>query len=379
MIYRDFQGIKLSGLGMGNMRLPVVDGNDSKVDLAEAEKIIDYAYEHGVNYFDTAYGYHGGTSEAAVRNALSKYPRESYYLADKFPGYDLSNMPKVKEIFEEQLERCGVDYFDFYLFHNVCELNIEQYLDPQYGIFDYLMEQKRNGLIKHLGFSCHGAMPVLRRFLDAYGEHMEFCQIQLNYVDWSLQHADEKVALLNERNIPVWVMEGVRGGRLISLPEDAASKLRALRPDESVVSWAFRFLQSVKGVTMVLSGMSTMDQVKDNVAIWSEDKPLNEEEFKAITDVGRALFANGALPCTACHYCVSHCPMGLDIPHLITLYNEFSYSGKGFITSMNLQVLPEDKRPSACIGCHSCTAVCPQQLPIPETFAKFTEMLGESK
>ena len=379
MIYRDFQGIKLSGLGMGNMRLPVVDGNDSKVDLAEAEKIIDYAYEHGVNYFDTAYGYHSGTSEAAVRNALSKYPRESYYLADKFPGYDLSNMPKVKEIFEEQLERCGVDYFDFYLFHNVCELNIEQYLDPQYGIFDYLMEQKRNGLIKHLGFSCHGAMPVLRRFLDAYGEHMEFCQIQLNYVDWSLQHADEKVALLNERNIPVWVMEGVRGGRLVSLPEDAASKLRALRPDESVVSWAFRFLQSVKGVTMVLSGMSTMDQVKDNVAIWSEDKPLNEEEFKAITDVGRALFANGALPCTACHYCVSHCPMGLDIPHLITLYNEFSYSGKGFITSMNLQVLPEDKRPSACIGCHSCTAVCPQQLPIPETFAKFTEMLSAGK
>ena len=379
MIYRDFQGIKLSGLGMGNMRLPVVDGNDSKVDLAEAEKIIDYAYEHGVNYFDTAYGYHGGTSEAAVRNALSKYPRESYYLADKFPGYDLSNMPKVKEIFEEQLERCGVDYFDFYLFHNVCELNIEQYLDPQYGIFDYLMEQKRNGRIKHLGFSCHGAMPVLRRFLDAYGEHMEFCQIQLNYVDWSLQHADEKVALLNERNIPVWVMEGGRGGRLVSLPEDAASKLRALRPDESVVSWAFRFLQSVKGVTMVLSGMSTMDQVKDNVAIWSEDKPLNEEEFKAITDVGRALFANGALPCTACHYCVSHCPMGLDIPHLITLYNEFSYSGKGFITSMNLQVLPEDKRPSACIGCHSCTAVCPQQLPIPETFAKFTEMLSAGK
>ena len=200
MIYRDFQGIKLSGLGMGNMRLPVVDGNDSKVDLAEAEKIIDYAYEHGVNYFDTAYGYHGGTSEAAVRNALSKYPRESYYLADKFPGYDLSNMPKVKEIFEEQLERCGVDYFDFYLFHNVCELNIEQYLDPQYGIFDYLMEQKRNGLIKHLGFSCHGNMPVLKRFLEAYGEHMEFCQLQLNYVDWSFQHLEQVQLRLARRS-----------------------------------------------------------------------------------------------------------------------------------------------------------------------------------
>ena len=267
MIYRDFQGLKLSGLGMGNMRLPVIDGNDAQVDFAEAEKIIDYAYEHGVNYFDTAYGYHNGNSEVAVRKALGKYPRESYYLADKFPGYDLANMPRVKEIFEEQLERCGVEYFDFYLFHNVCEMNIEQYLDPQYGIFDYLMEQKRNGRIKHLGFSCHGNMPVLKRFLEAYGEHMEFCQLQLNYVDWSFQHCDEKVALLNEMNIPVWVMEPLRGGRLVNLPEDAAARLKALRPEESVQGWAFRFLQSVKGVTMVLSGMSAMDQVMDNVAI----------------------------------------------------------------------------------------------------------------
>lgn len=379
MIYRDFKGLKLSGLGMGNMRLPVIDGHDSEVDFDEAERIMDYAYEHGVNYFDTAYPYHGGNSEKAVRRALSKYPRESYYLADKFPGYDLSYMPKVREIFEEQLERCGVDYFDFYLLHNVCELNIDAYLDPQYGILDYLLEQKKSGRIRHLGFSCHGALPVLKRFLDAYGEHMEFCQIQFNYVDWSLQHADEKVALLNERGIPVWVMEPVRGGRLVSLPESAEAKLHALRPEESTVAWAFRFLQSVKGVTMVLSGMSTMDQVIDNTAIWAEDKPLNDEEFKAVTDVGHSLFANGALPCTSCHYCVSHCPMGLDIPHLISLYNEFSYSGRGFIVSMNIGVLPEDKRPSACIGCHSCVAVCPQQLPIPETFAKFAEGLARKK
>ena len=270
MVYRDFKGLKLSGLGMGNMRLPVVDGDDSKIDYAEAERIIDYAYEHGVNYFDTAYAYHNGSSELAVRQALSKYPRESYYLADKFPGYDLANMPKVKEIFEEQLQKCGVDYFDFYLFHNVCELNIEEYLDPKYGILDYLLEQKKLGRIKHLGFSCHGAMPVLKRFLDAYGEHMEFCQIQLNYVDWSLQRAEEKVKLLNERGIPVWVMEPVRGGRLVSLPEEAEANLKSLRPDESVVSWAFRFLQSVEGVTMVLSGMSSMQQVMDNIATWGE-------------------------------------------------------------------------------------------------------------
>lgn len=375
MIYRDFQGLKLSGLGMGNMRLPVIDGNDAQVDFAEAEKIIDYAYEHGVNYFDTAYGYHNGNSEVAVRKALGKYPRESYYLADKFPGYDLANMPRVKEIFEEQLERCGVEYFDFYLFHNVCEMNIEQYLDPQYGIFDYLMEQKRNGRIKHLGFSCHGNMPVLKRFLEVYGEHMEFCQLQLNYVDWSFQHCDEKVALLNEMNIPVWVMEPLRGGRLVNLPEDAAARLKALRPEESVQGWAFRFLQSVKGVTMVLSGMSAMDQVMDNVAIWGEDRPLNDEEFKAVTDVGRALFANGALPCTSCHYCVSHCPMGLDIPHLISLYNEHIFTGGGFIAPMALAAIPADKQPGACIVCHSCVAVCPQQLPIPETFEKFAALM----
>ena len=375
MIYRDFQGLKLSGLGMGNMRLPVIDGNDAQVDFAEAEKIIDYAYEHGVNYFDTAYGYHNGNSEVAVRKALGKYPRESYYLADKFPGYDLANMPRVKEIFEEQLERCGVEYFDFYLFHNVCEMNIEQYLDPQYGIFDYLIEQKRNGRIKHLGFSCHGNMPVLKRFLEAYGEHMEFCQLQLNYVDWSFQHCDEKVALLNEMNIPVWVMEPLRGGRLVNLPEDAAARLKALRPEESVQGWAFRFLQSLKGVTMVLSGMSAMDQVMDNVAIWGEDRPLNDEEFKAVTDVGRALFANGALPCTSCHYCVSHCPMGLDIPHLISLYNEHIFTGGGFIAPMALAAIPADKQPGACIGCHSCVAVCPQQLPIPETFEKFAALM----
>ena len=353
MIYRDFQGIKLSGLGMGNMRLPVVDGNDSKVDLAEAEKIIDYAYEHGVNYFDTAYGYHGGTSEAAVRNALSKYPRESYYLADKFPGYDLSNMPKVKEIFEEQLERCGVDYFDFYLFHNVCELNIEQYLDPQYGIFDYLMEQKRNGRIKHLGFSCHGAIPVLRRFLDAYGEHMEFCQIQLNFLDWEFQHADEKVKLLGEYNLPVWVMEPLRGGSLLKLPESAEAKLREARPGESNAAWAFNFVRSVPGVTMILSGMNSTEQLDENCALFSADAKLNDAEFELCAGIGRSMLSGGVVPCTACHYCVSHCPQGLDIPRLLALYNEHAFSGGGFIAPFAVAAIEPDKRPNNCISCHS--------------------------
>lgn len=180
MQYKDFKGLKLSALGMGCMRLPVIDGNDAQVDEAAAKEMIDYAMAHGVNYYDTAWGYHNGNSETVLGRALAQYPREQFYLADKFPGYDLSNMGKVEEIFEEQLKKCGVDYFDFYLFHNVCEMNIDAYLDSKYGTYDYLMEQKKNGRIRHLGFSCHGAMPVLQRFLDAYGKDMEFCQLQLN-------------------------------------------------------------------------------------------------------------------------------------------------------------------------------------------------------
>ena len=380
MIYRDFKGLKLSALGMGNMRLPVVGGDDSNVDLAKAEEIIDYLYSQGVNYFDTAYAYHGGHSEGALCRALRKYPRESWYLADKFPGFDAANMSRVREIFEEQLERCGVDYFDFYLFHNVCEMNVDMYLDPKYGIYDYLVEQKRSGRIRHLGFSCHGDLPVLRRFLDAYGEELEFCQIQLNYVDWSLQRGEEKVRLLNERGIPVWVMEPVRGGRLVNLPEGAVSELKALRPDETPVSWAFRFQQSVEGVTMVLSGMSTLEQARDNVRIWSGERPLSAAEFNALTGIGRSLFAKGTVPCTACRYCVSHCPQGLDIPRLLSLYNEAVYSGTdAFIVRSGIGVLPDGKRPSDCVACHSCSAVCPQQLPIPETLAQFCALLGSEK
>ena len=212
MVYREYQDLKLSALGMGAMRLPVLDGDDSRIDEAAACQMVDYAMEHGINYYDTAWGYHNGNSELVMGRALAKHPRESFYLADKFPGYDLSNMDKVEEILEKQLEKCQVSYFDFYLFHNVCEMNIDAYLDESYGIYDYLMKQKKAGRIRHLGFSAHGSYDVIKRFLEAYGKDMEFCQIQLNYLDWSFQDAKAKVELLQEYNIPVWVMEPLRGG-----------------------------------------------------------------------------------------------------------------------------------------------------------------------
>ncbi|HJC30665.1 MAG TPA: aldo/keto reductase [Candidatus Anaerobutyricum faecale] len=374
MVYKDFQDLKLSALGMGAMRLPVIDGDDAKIDEAAAGEMVAYAMEHGINYYDTAWGYHNGNSELVMGRALSKYPRDKFYLATKFPGYDLSNMPKVKEIFEKQLEKCQVEYFDFYLFHNVCEMNIDAYLDEKYGIFDYLMEQKKNGRIKHLGFSAHGSYDVMKRFLDAYGDHMEFCQIQLNYVDWSFQNAKAKVELLKEHNIPVWVMEPLRGGKLASLPEKETSILKSMRPDEEVPAWAFRFLQSIPEVTMVLSGMSNAEQMKANIATFETDKPLNDEEMKSLLALADGML-NGTLPCTACHYCVSHCPKGLDIPRLLELYNEHKFTGGGFIAPMALAAVPEDKQPSACIGCRSCEKVCPQQIKISEAMADFAAKL----
>ncbi|MBR3349468.1 MAG: aldo/keto reductase [Solobacterium sp.] len=377
MIYRDFQGMKLSALGFGAMRLPVIDGDDARIDEEAALAMVDTAMNNGINYYDTAWGYHNANSEIVLGKALARYPRDSYYLATKFPGYDASNWPKVEEIFEKQLEKLGTDHFDFYLFHNVCEMNIDAYLDDEkYGIYSYLMKQKENGRIRHLGFSCHGAMPVLKRFLEAYGRDMEFCQLQLNYLDWTFQNGKDKVELLDEWNIPVWVMEPLRGGKLAKLNPEYEEKLKALRPDEEIPAWAFRFLQSVPSVTMILSGMSNMEQLEKNLATFATDKKLNETEMKTLLDIADQMLSVGTVPCTACHYCVSHCPMSLDIPHLISLYNEHAYTGGGFIAPMALSALDDDKKPSACLHCRSCEQVCPQQIKISEIMGDFAQRLG---
>ena len=375
MTYQEFQGMKLSNLGLGCMRLPVVEGNDAMVDQAAVEEMVALAMERGINYYDTAWAYHAGNSELAIGKALAAYPRDTFYLANKFPGYDLSNMGKVREIFEEQLKKCRVDYFDFYLFHNVCEMNIDAYLDPKYGILDYLLEQKRNGRIRHLGFSCHGAMPVLKRFLEAYGEHMEFCQLQLNYIDWTFQGGKEKVELLEQYHIPVWVMEPLRGGRLARLSKKEAAVLQAMAPQRPIPAWAFRFLQHIPNVVVILSGMSNLEQLKDNLATFETEDSLTQQEWDGLLALGSEMTNPKALACTACRYCTSHCPQGLDIPHLLALYNEHRFTGGGFIAPMALSAIPADKQPSACIGCRSCEAVCPQQLKISEAMADFSTIL----
>ena len=382
MIYKNFQNHKLSALGLGAMRLPVIGGDDSKIDETAAEKMVDYAMEHGINYYDTAWGYHGGQSELVIGRALKRYPRESYYLATKFPGYDLSNMDKVEEIFEKQLKKCGVEYFDFYLFHNVCEMNIDAYLDDKYGIYRYLMKQKRAGRIRHLGFSAHGSYDVMKRFLEAYGEGMEFCQIQLNYLDWTFQDAKGKLELLAEHQLPVWVMEPLRGGKLAELSEEDAELLKNLRPDESVPAWAFRFLQSIPGVTMVLSGMSNSEQLRENIQTFEEEKPLNSKEMEKLLKI-----ANNMVEKIALREAIRDLPereretiylrfFKCMIPALLALYNEHCVTDGGFIAPMALSAIQEENRPGACIGCRSCEAVCPQQIKVSEAMADFVRKLG---
>ena len=375
MIYNNFKDLKLSSLGFGSMRLPV--NEDSTINEEETLKMIDYAIKNGINYFDTAWGYHNGESENVMGKLLKNYPRESFYLATKFPGYDLSNMDKVEEIFEKQLEKCQVDYFDFYLIHNVCEKNIDEYLNKEHGILDYLLKQKENGRIKNFGFSVHGSLEVMNRFLEMYGPYMEFGQIQLNYLDYDFQDAKAKIEVLNKLNIPIWVMEPLRGGKLVNVSKEHEQRMKELRPDETVVGFSFRFLQTFPEVTVTLSGMSSMEQLTQNIKIFEEHKPLNEKEKKVLFEIAQEMLSGNTVPCTACRYCTEYCPQGLDIPDLLALYNEHNFTGGGFLAPMKIASLPDDKKPSACLGCKACEAVCPQQLKIADAMADFTEKLSK--
>jgi len=372
MITGRFKEDELSLLGFGTMRFPLRE--DKSVDEEQVQEMVDYAMAHGVNYFDTAYPYHDGVSEVVIGRALSRYPRESFRLADKYPGHQVADSYDPAAIFEEQLKKCGVEYFDYYLLHNVYERSAQVYMDPKWGIWDYFKEQKRLGRIKYLGFSSHGSPEMLREFLDFCGDAVDFCQIQLNYLDWTLMRGREQYEILTERGIPVWVMEPVRGGKLATLPEEAAARLKALRSKESIPAWGFRFLQGLPNVKMILSGMSNMAQMVDNVKTFEERKLLNGEEESVLMEVAETL--KDGVPCTACRYCCKSCPMGLDIPMFLEMYNSARIT-PALTIGMRIQGLPEDKQPSACIGCGACAKNCPQKIDIPAELANFVEKLKE--
>ena len=371
MMYNDACGERISRLGFGCMRLPLTP--EKAIDEPALQRMVDDAMAHGVNYFDTAWPYHGGQSELAIGKALAWYPRASWFLADKYPGHQIASSYNPAEIFEQQLKKCGVEYFDFYLLHNVYENSIGVYTDPKWNILNYFREQKRLGRIRHLGFSSHARPDTLERFLDWAGDSMEFCQIQLNYLDWTLQDAKAKYDLLTARGIPVWVMEPLRGGKLAALAEQDAQRLRAVRPDETPAAWGFRWLQNLPNVKVVLSGMSDEAQMADNIRTFTSGTPQTAEEAALLADIAEGL--KNALPCTRCRYCCDGCPMQLDIPMLIHAYNDLKF-GSSMTVPMQMDALPEEKRPSACIGCGACAAVCPQKIDIPAALKEMADRIA---
>jgi len=386
MIYKPFHDLSISHLGMGNMRLPTV-GERGPIDEEKARKVIEYAYEHGVNYFDTAYGYHGGESERFVGKVLNQYPRESWHLATKVPGHMMRfsdgrlefsgymtghTVASPAALFEEQLEKCGVGYFDFYLLHNLCETSYDFYTDEDLGVVEYLLVQKKAGRIHHLGFSAHGRAETIDKFLS-WKDCFEFVQIQLNYLDWTLQDAKRKYEVITDHGIPVIVMEPCRGGRLASLNEKADAMLKKARPNDSIASWAFRFLQSLPNAQVVLSGMTAMEQVVENVKLFSDPDPTTEEEKELLQQAIATMVS--LVPCTGCRYCCDACPQGLDIPKLISMYNDASFENP-FTLNFTLGAMTEEELPSACLACGACGELCPQDIDIPDIMEKFAETLA---
>jgi predicted aldo/keto reductase-like oxidoreductase len=372
---------------MGNMRLPKIPDQGEKIDVQKARKIIEAAYEQGINYFDTAYRYHAGESELVVGDVLSQYPRDSFYLATKMPGHMmhyskgnysftglLAHAPERSpaELFEEQLEKCRVDYFDFYLLHNLCETAYDFYTNEEIGIVDYLLEQKKKGRIRHLGFSAHCLPETLEKFL-AWRDCFEFVQIQLNYLDWTLQNAKKKYEILTGRNIPVWVMEPCRGGRLANFDEKTNALLKKMRTNDSIASWAFRWLQALPNVQVVLSGMNTIEQLQDNSKTFSENIPLTHEEREVLGNVVKTLAS--LVPCTVCRYCTEGCPQNLDIPRLIALFNEMSNDPTPSL-GFTIAALKENEMPSNCTACGNCTRTCPQSIDIPDIMKKLAKLIA---
>ncbi len=375
MLYRDFRttGLKTSLLGMGNMRLPTIgEGREAPIDEEKAQAVIDRAWALGVNYFDTAYVYHGGKSEVFLGRALRRYPREQYFIADKMPGFLVHSPDDVRRIFDEQLARCGVDYFDFYLCHNVNEETIENYL--RHDIPGILAQLQAEGKIRYLGFSSHGKPETLRRFVQV--RPWDFAQIQLNYLDWTLQDAKQQYEILTEAGIPVMVMEPCRGGRLADLGDEANATLKTAAPDRSIASWAFRFVQSLPNVQVVLSGMNELAQVEENAATFSEDRPLSAQEQDVAFAAAQAFLKRYTVPCTTCRYC-DGCPAGIDIPAVLDVYNAWCLSGRA---PMPLERLREQDGPGPadCVGCGACFASCPQAIHTPEIMAELAEALAQS-
>lgn len=366
-------GEEISLLGFGCMRFPKLNQDGSDIDERLAEEMLDYAYSNGVNYFDTAYPYHEGKSEAFTGRALAKYPRESYKLATKMPVWLLKQEGDAPRYFEEQLERCQVDYFDFYLVHALSAERIE--LMERVKLYDYLLKEKERGRIRNLGFSFHDTPDLLESLVSKYSWDM--AQLQLNYLDWELQDAKRSYGIMTRNNIPVIVMEPVHGGTLANLPQKSMDILSEAAPDASAASWALRFAASLPNVMTILSGMSSLEQVADNINTIAGFKPLAEDEYRLLERALVEYKKSGAIPCTSCAYCMD-CPAGVDIPRNFANYNQYKFNNSDIYLEISNQTMGEGRHASFCVECGKCAPLCPQFIKIPEELKKVAVAVKEA-
>ncbi len=363
MEYRELRGgkEKVSLLGFGCMRLPRLYPDKPEIDTELGQRMVDYAYSHGVNYFDTAYPYHEGLSEPFIGAALSKYPRESYNLVTKLPTWLINGEADIEHYFNEQLQKCGVDYFDFYLVHS---LNAERFETVQkLHIFENLCELKAKGKIRHIGFSFHDKPDVLERILAAHD--WEFAQIQLNYLDWELQDARRQYELIEQKGIQCTIMEPVRGGMLATLTPEAVDCFQQANPNVSTASWAIRYAASLPNVLTVLSGMTNFDHVTDNVATMEAFRPLSQQEREVIDHALAAYRKAVTIPCTGCRYCMD-CPAGVSIPEVFAAYNRYATSKSRSMFEELYHALDAGQRADNCVACGTCLSKCPQHIDIPK-------------
>lgn len=362
-------------LGFGCMRFPLTNPDDvTSIDVEQVKKMVDCFIEAGGTYFDTAYVYHNGTSEVALREALvERYPREAYTVATKCLAWACATEEEAKACLPTSLERLGLDYVDFYLLHNVGGNRTAKF--DEYGMWEWAQQKKDEGVIKHLGFSMHDNAEALEALLKAH-PNMDFIQLQVNYLDWDdpVVESAKCMAVAQKYGVPVVIMEPARGGSLVQLPQRGIDVLKDANPEKSLASWAYRFCYNLPNVVTVLSGMSTLEQVQENTCEWKENEPFNAEEEQALAQALEALRSVGMIPCTACRYCVKDCPSGVKIPEALGLINLERMTERHEFVKGLYSWQTADGRASACIQCGACEDMCPQGINIIECLEEAADL-----
>lgn len=376
MSMQNYLGKDTPKLGFGLMRLPTLPGGtDRDIDIELVKKMVDLFLERGYTYFDTAFMYHGGMSEEALRQAVvERYPRDRYTVTDKMPLWDIKGREDYENIFQTQLKRTGLEYFDYYFLHGIGEGSLET-LDKTGG-WDYMKELKERGLVKHIGFSFHSPAACLDKILAAHPE-VELVQLQLNYVDWESESVQSRLCYetCQKYNVPITIMEPIRGGSLAAMHPDAQKILKDYAPDKTPAYWALRFCASLNGLIACLSGMSTLEQVEENTRVMKDMEPLSEADRAVLDQVVKKLDSLPTIPCTGCKYCTTNCPKEIPTPGIIHQLNEYTkYQNLTGAKRSYGMMTGRGGKASDCVGCKSCEEHCPQHLPITELLKKAADL-----